>query len=133
MSRCSITTTKEAIELHLEGLIAEGSPVPRPGRVEQHRQDPDYRDGTWALVSIDPESLRAYAKRINITIPERILDAIDRFSQQHGQTRSGFLAEAAVAYMSGSTKPSSGAGKPGANRPPAADQTRKLRRRAGNR
>ena len=129
----ALAMTKEAIELHLEGLIAEGSAVPRPGRIEKHRQHPDYQDGTWAVVSIDPESLRAYAKRINVTIPERILDAIDRFSQQHGQTRSGFLAEAAVAYMSGSAEQSSGAAQRGANRLPAADKTPKPRRKAGKR
>ncbi|MGD0900707.1 MAG: type II toxin-antitoxin system HicB family antitoxin [Thermoguttaceae bacterium] len=43
--------------------------------------------------------LRVNAKRINITIPERTLDAIDRFAQEHGQTRSGLLTEAAVTYM----------------------------------
>ena len=90
---------KEAIELHLEGLIADGKPVPRPGRIDQHQRHPDWRGGTWALVSIDPARLRVNAKRINITVPERILDAIDRWAQEHGQTRSGLLAEAAVRYM----------------------------------
>ena len=50
-------------------------------------------------MSIDPAGLRVNAKRINITVPERILDAIDRFSQERGQTRSGFLVEAATEYM----------------------------------
>ncbi len=99
----ALTMAKEAIELHLEGLIADGKPVPRPGRVERHQQAPDYRSGTWALVSVDPARLRVNAKRINITVPERILDAIDRWAQEHGQTRSGLLAEAAVTYMGRAT------------------------------
>ena len=95
----ALAMAKEAIELHLEGLMEDGHPIPRPGRIERHRQHSDYRDGMWAVVSIDPGSLRVRAKRINITIPERVLDAIDRFAEEHGQTRSGFLVEAASAYM----------------------------------
>jgi predicted RNase H-like HicB family nuclease len=100
----ALAMAKEAIELHLEALISDGQPVPRPGRIDQYQKDPDYRDGTWAVVSIDPAGLRVHAKRINITIPERILDAIDRFAQGHGQTRSGLLAEAAVAYIGRASK-----------------------------
>ena len=95
----ALAMAKEAIELHLEGLVHEGQPIPRPGSIEKHRRNADYRGGTWALVTIDPGSLRVNAKRINITIPERVLDAIDRFTQQHGQTRSGFLVEAATEHM----------------------------------
>jgi metal-responsive CopG/Arc/MetJ family transcriptional regulator len=50
-------------------------------------------------VTIDPAGLRVNAKRINITIPERVLDAIDRFTKERGQTRSGFLVEVATQQM----------------------------------
>ena len=95
----ALAMAKEAIELHLEGLIHDGQPIPRPGSIQKHRQSAEYRGGTWALVTIDPASLRVNAKRINITIPERILDAIDRFTHKRGQTRSGFLVEAATEHM----------------------------------
>jgi metal-responsive CopG/Arc/MetJ family transcriptional regulator len=39
-------------------------------------------------------------KRINITIPENILTKIDPFAQREGETRSGFLASAAIEYIS---------------------------------
>ncbi len=38
-------------------------------------------------------------KRINITLPERVLDAIDRFADANGQSRSGLLARAATEYI----------------------------------
>ncbi len=95
----ALAMAKEAIELHLEGLIHEGRPIPRPGNIEQHQQSPDLCGGTWALVAIDPAGLRVNAKRINITVPERVLAAIDRFARQRGQTRSGFLVEAATEHM----------------------------------
>jgi predicted RNase H-like HicB family nuclease len=95
----ALAMAKEAIELHLEGLIHEGRPIPRPGNIEQHQQSPDFCGGTWALVAIDPADLRMNAKRVNIIVPERILVAIDRFARQQGQTRSGFLVEAATEHM----------------------------------
>jgi predicted RNase H-like HicB family nuclease len=78
---------EEAIELHLEGLIEDGRPIPRPKRIEDHRKNRDYADGTWAVVSVNTLTLRSNAKRINITIPERVLDAVDRFARRSGETR----------------------------------------------
>jgi len=41
------------------------------------------------------------AKRVLISIDERILARIDDAAQRSGQTRSGFLAQAAVAQIEG--------------------------------
>ena len=95
----ALAMAKEAIELHLEGLIKEGLPIPQPASIEQHQRNREYRGGTWAVVSIEESSLRVRAKRINITIPERVLDAVDRYASEHGQTRSGLLAAAAATYI----------------------------------
>ena len=58
--------------------------------------DPDFRDdaegGVLALVQFD---LPAKAVRINISIDEHLLGAIDRAASAAGQSRSAFLAEAA--------------------------------------
>ena len=95
----ALAMAKEAVEVYLEQLIEEGKPVPLPGRIEQHQRNSDYRGGTWAFVSADQSSLRVTAKRINITLPERVLDAIDRFAEDNGETRSGLLARAATEYI----------------------------------
>jgi predicted RNase H-like HicB family nuclease len=95
----ALAMAREAIELHLEGLIAEGQPLPAARGIEAHRNDPDLSDGTWAVVSVQASNLRTRAKRINITMPERILDAVDRFAAQSGETRSGLLALAATEYI----------------------------------
>ena len=113
----ALAMAKEAIELHLEGLIHEGQPIPRPGNIEQHRQRPEFRGGAWAMATIDPAGLRVRAKRLSITIPERILDAIDRFAAEHGQTRSGFLVEAAAERMGRAKASATGrAGRPAGRR-----------------
>jgi predicted RNase H-like HicB family nuclease len=95
----ALVMAKEAIELHLEGLVEEGQPVPEPGRIEDYRSRSDLKGGIWATVSIDPSNLRLKAKRINITVPERVLDGLDRFAKERKETRSGLLVKAAVAYI----------------------------------
>lgn len=95
----AMAMAREAIELHLEGLIEEGQPIPAPTTIESHRRNSRYSGGIWAVVEIDHSNLRMQAKRINITMPQRTLDAVDRFARQHGETRSGMLARAAMDYI----------------------------------
>jgi metal-responsive CopG/Arc/MetJ family transcriptional regulator len=37
--------------------------------------------------------------RVNITLPDDVLRAVDAYAEQHGYTRSGFLATAAKRAM----------------------------------
>jgi len=94
-----LSMAKGAIEFHIDGLIAEGLPIPKPGRIEQYRDMSVHADGTWAIVSVTELRSRVNAKRINITVPERVLESIDLYADEHGKTRSGLLVEAAVAYI----------------------------------
>ncbi|NOQ46176.1 MAG: hypothetical protein GQ559_05825, partial [Desulfobulbaceae bacterium] len=34
-----------------------------------------------------------------ISIPERLLNSVDHFAKNHGETRSGLLAQAVTEYM----------------------------------
>ncbi len=95
----AMAMAKEAIELHLEGLIEEGQIVPDPSSVERHQRKRQYRGGTWAIVSINPADVRPHARRINITMPQRILEAVDRHAAAESETRSGLLTKAAVRYL----------------------------------
>ena len=95
----AVAMAREAIELHLEGLIEDGEVVPQPGRIEDYQGKRQYKGGVWALVSVASASLRIAAKRVNITMPERILDAVDRFAEAEKESRSGLLTKAAVAYL----------------------------------
>jgi len=95
----ALAMAQEAIELHLEGLIEHGEPVPRPGTMDDYRDNPDYKGGVWAIVSVSPSRLRVKAKRINVSIPQRVLDAVDRFAKAENETRSGLLVKAATAYI----------------------------------
>lgn len=41
------------------------------------------------------------AEKINITVPRLVLARIDEYVKRHGQSRSGFLVEAARTAMHG--------------------------------
>jgi len=89
----------EAIECHLEGMLLDEEAIPIPKSIEYHRHNPDYADGVWALVSIDLSKLSGKSKRVNITVPERLLSLMDRYASQQGETRSGLIAQATMEYI----------------------------------
>lgn len=89
----------EAIECHIEGLMLDHEPVPAPKAIEDHQSNPDYADGVWALVSVDLSKLSGKSRRINITLPERLVSHMDRYASTHGETRSGLIAQATMEYI----------------------------------
>jgi len=89
----------EAIGCHIEGLLLDGEKIPVPITVEHHLAEDRFPDGVWALVDVDLSKLSGKAKRVNITLPERLLVQIDAFAARHGDTRSGLLAHAALEYV----------------------------------
>jgi predicted RNase H-like HicB family nuclease len=101
----ALTMAKEAVELHLEGLVEEGLPIPDPTPIESQKRNSDYSGGIWAVVEVEMSDLRTRAKRVNITIPQRVLDSIDRFASIHGETRSGLLTKAATTYIAARRRP----------------------------
>ena len=96
----AIDQASEAILCHIEGLLDDNEPIPQPSSIEHHRTNRDYKNGTWAVVSIDLTSLSKKSKRVNITVPERFLSQLDYYAQKNGETRSGFLLHAAMEYIS---------------------------------
>ncbi len=91
-----LTNVKEAIECHIEGLLIDGEDIPAPLSADVHQQNQDYVGGTWGIVEIDLSKLSGASKRVNITVPERLLSKIDAHVKQSGQSRSSFLVESAL-------------------------------------
>lgn len=84
----------EALALHLEGLAEDGEPVPEPSSLDAIMSAPENRDGVATLV--DPPKTAEKIVRVNITLPESVLDVIDRTAAKLGMTRSGYIARAAT-------------------------------------
>ena len=95
----AIANAPEAILLHIEGLLDDGRPLPEPQSLESLRKSPEYRDWIWAVVDVDLNALSDKAERVNITLPHRVLRAVDAWASRHGESRSGFLARAALLAM----------------------------------
>ena len=95
----AITNSQEAAECHIEGFLLDSEPIPVAASIERHKANPDFKDGIWALVEVDISKLSLKSKRVNITMPERLLNSVDYYAKKHGETRSGLLAQAVTEYM----------------------------------
>jgi predicted RNase H-like HicB family nuclease len=52
---------REAIELHLEGLMEDGIDPPTPSEIESLRDQADYADAVWAVVGVQVHRPREVA------------------------------------------------------------------------
>jgi len=95
----ALDNVKEAILCHVEGLVSDGEALPEPAPIEQHKENQEYADGIWAVVSVDLLELSGKAKRVNITVPERFLTQFDNFARKKGESRSGLFVSAAMEYI----------------------------------
>ena len=96
----ALTNAVEAIECHIEGMLIDGETVPSARTMEFHSKNRQFSGGLWALADVDLSKLSGKAKRVNITLPERLLVQIDSYASRSGETRSGFLVHAAMEYAS---------------------------------
>lgn len=95
----AVAKAAEVLAFHVEGL-AEDGPVPGVRSMSELEQDPEFReDAQGALLVLVPYQPPARAVRINITLDESLLARIDRAAGAAGETRSGYLAKAAVSRM----------------------------------
>lgn len=95
----AIANSKEAIELWMETVLEDGGAIPETAPIAKHQADPDFAGWIWAVIEIDLSKLSGKAKRVNITLPERVLAAIDQAAAHYGDSRSGLLAKAALEYV----------------------------------
>jgi predicted RNase H-like HicB family nuclease len=90
---------RDAIEAHIEILAEEGEDLPKTKSLTEWQADREYKGWTWGIVDVPVDKFFGPAEKINITVPGRLLKQIDDFAKSRGQTRSGFLANAALEVM----------------------------------
>lgn len=83
--------TEEAPQAHIELNMELGEAVPEPSTLDQIATDPDIVKAARILVRADPPGR---AVRVDITLPEDLLAAVDRYAVRTGYSRSGLLAHA---------------------------------------
>ncbi len=79
----------EALALHVDGMLEDGDALPAPGTLDTVMADRDNADAVAFLVDVPEVPVRTV--RVNVTLPQDVLDAIDKVTTN----RSRFLAEAA--------------------------------------
>lgn len=95
----ALTSVQEAIDLWCETVIEDGQDIPVRASIATHQANPDYAGGVWAVVDVPIERYFGPAEKINITVPQIVLTRIDDYAKRHGQSRSGFLVDAARQAM----------------------------------
>ena len=83
----------EALALHLAGMAEDGEAIAEPSSLAEIMADRANLDGVAILVDAPQEPAKSV--RVNITLPDDLLESIDRHAAANGLTRSGFLARAA--------------------------------------
>jgi len=94
---------QEALSLHIQGMLEDGEEVPAPSSLEDVMADPENSDAVAFLVVSAPES-KPKAVRVNVTIPEDMLEKIDAAAKKRNMSRSSYLVQAAKTAMRASTR-----------------------------
>ncbi len=80
---------REALEMHVEAMIADGEALPQPSSLDVIAADEHNRDAIGFLVDLPARARRNV--RVNVMLPEDLIERIDQVSTN----RSRFLADAA--------------------------------------
>src|SRR5262245_40080201 len=89
----AIAMAKEALALHIEGMLEDNENIPAPTPADQIG-----RDDALLVTAIEvPDNLRV--ERINVTVPALALRRFDAFAERRGMTRSGLFVEAAQRWI----------------------------------
>lgn len=84
----------DALQFHIKGMREDGDAIPPPSDLDTIMQDADFQDGVAFLVTLK-ESDRTV--RVNITVSEKDLNAIDAAAANQGMKRSAYLVKAGLA------------------------------------
>jgi len=98
----AIHGAREALALHVEGMIEDGLPLPTPSSVHAFGEEdfPDVTVETLLLMPVDvPISAREAPTRINVSLLPSLISRVDAAAEAEGMTRSGLLSIAARQWL----------------------------------
>jgi len=87
---------EEALAGHLRILMEDGEEIPQPSSVEEIMSDPDFADGMPVLIPVSEGVDKTV--RVNITLKQSDLSAIDRNAAMLGVSRSAYIARSAAGF-----------------------------------
>ncbi len=90
---------REALALHLVGMLGDGETLPVPTSPEQLPHDPEVDEAGVMLVTVH---IGDTPVATIVDLPSALLDRVDRAAQDRGVTRSAVLRESAEAFLKAS-------------------------------
>ncbi len=91
-----LADARDALSLHLEGMLEDGIPLPTPSTLENIPLDADVAEVGRILIDAEIDDSPV---RVNISIGAQLLRRVDTAAQIRGMTRSGFMIEATRKFM----------------------------------
>ncbi len=82
-----------------ETYFHDGAPVPSPSALEELTRNPAYSGGVWLLAVISTRRLCIKTVRLNISLPESVVQTLHDYGRDEHMSRSAFLAKAALNEM----------------------------------
>lgn len=101
----AIRNARDAVYSHFEAVAAESGGMGEltSSTIEELAAQEEFAGAIWALVEIDISRLDSQPTRINISVPRFVLKKIDTYADSRHESRSGFIARAALALIADET------------------------------
>lgn len=103
----AIRNARDAVYSHFEAVAAETGGIGEltSSTIESLATQEEFAGAIWALVEIDMSRLDSRPMRINISVPRFVLKKIDSYADARHESRSGFIARAALALIADEMAP----------------------------
>jgi predicted RNase H-like HicB family nuclease len=92
----ALAAVEEAAAAWIDAALDGGEAIPPPSSLDALRDNPDYRDWAFGVVTVSPSLLDDTIERVNISLPRRVVKRLDAQARAAGLTRSGLIAEMAL-------------------------------------
>ncbi len=90
---------REALQLHLEGMIAHGLVLPEPTPPEDLPRDPELAQAGVLMITAPIGDTSA---DVIVDLPSALLDRLDKAAQARGTTRAALIEQSAEAFLQAS-------------------------------
>ncbi|WP_079218948.1 type II toxin-antitoxin system HicB family antitoxin [Herbaspirillum robiniae] len=95
----AVKNARDAIEMHLDATLEIGGEI-GIANVELDEVKRNFENAHFVFIEIDDRKVDRSPERINISVPRFVLNKIDDYVETRHESRSGFLARAALRTIS---------------------------------